>query len=223
MNYYDILGINQNASQKEIKNAYKKLIKKYHPDIYNGDKSFAEKKTQEINQAYDILSNPETKKDYDEQINYTPAEYDNYTNQTYNNYYNQYSYTENMHDTVSDNIVKSINKLSFNKKIILISVIICLYIIFLIYSFIQFNSLFNKSSNDFIVNTTSTQPSTIYNDSEEDYYDDEYDDLDESFDINDYISEETLQSLYQKYYTNEYDSYSEFREAISDYIYYNYF
>lgn len=223
MNYYDILGINQNASQKEIKNAYKKLIKKYHPDIYNGDKSFAEKKTQEINQAYDILSNPETKKDYDEQINYTPAEYDNYTNQTYNNYYNQYSYTENMHDTVSDNIVKSINKLSFNKKIILISVIICLYIIFLIYSFIQFNSLFNKSSNDFIVNTTSTQPSTIYNDSEEDYYDDEYDDLDESFDINDYISEEALQSLYQKYYTNEYDSYSEFREAISDYIYYNYF
>lgn len=223
MNYYDILEINQNASQKEIKNAYKKLIKKYHPDIYNGDKSFAEKKTQEINQAYDILSNPETKKDYDEQINYTPAEYDNYTNQTYNNYYNQYSYTENMHDTVSDNIVKSINKLSFNKKIILISVIICLYIIFLIYSFIQFNSLFNKSSNDFIVNTTSTQPSTIYNDSEEDYYDDEYDDLDESFDINDYISEETLQSLYQKYYTNEYDSYSEFREAISDYIYYNYF
>ncbi len=223
MNYYDILGINQNASQKEIKNAYKKLIKKYHPDIYNGDKSFAEKKTQEINQAYDILSNPETKKDYDEQINYTPAEYDNYTNQTYNNYYNQYSYTENMHDTVSDNIVKSINKLSFNKKIILISVIICLYIIFLIYSFIQFNSLFNKSSNDFIVNTTSTQPSTIYNDSEEDYYDDEYDDLDESFDINDYISEEALQSLYQKYYTNEYDSYSEFREVISDYIYYNYF
>ena len=82
MNHYDILGLKKNASQKEIKEAYKKLIKKYHPDLYQGDKTFAEKKTQSINVAYDILSNPETRKSYDEEINPTPK----YTNSDTPNY-----------------------------------------------------------------------------------------------------------------------------------------
>ena len=78
MNHYEKLGVSKNASQKEIKDAYKKLVKKYHPDIYPGDKSFAEKKIKEINLAYDILSDKDSKKAYDDELNpetkygYTP-------------------------------------------------------------------------------------------------------------------------------------------------------
>ena len=85
MTHYEILGIRKNASTDEIKNAYKQLVKKYHPDVYPGDKTFAEKKTQEINAAYDILSDPDKKREYDESItphtttSYTPPDYSGYT------------------------------------------------------------------------------------------------------------------------------------------------
>ena len=68
MTYYEILGVKRNASSAEIKDAYKKLIKKYHPDLYNGDKDFAEKKAKEINVAYDVLSNEEKRKEYDAEV-----------------------------------------------------------------------------------------------------------------------------------------------------------
>ena len=59
MTHYEILNIRKTATTEEIKDAYKKLVKQYHPDVYPGDKTFAEKKTQEINEAYDILSDEE--------------------------------------------------------------------------------------------------------------------------------------------------------------------
>lgn len=59
MNYFEVLGVSRNATDKQIKNAYRKLVKKYHPDTYKGDKTFAEKKIKEINVAYDILENKE--------------------------------------------------------------------------------------------------------------------------------------------------------------------
>ena len=100
MNYYDILGVRKNASQEEIKNSYKKLIKKYHPDIYKGDKTFAEKKTSEINVAYETLCNEETRKEYDEKISptpnysYTPPKYDtNYETKKYYSNYDNYTST----------------------------------------------------------------------------------------------------------------------------------
>lgn len=65
MNYYDILNVDKNATKKEIKSSYKILVKKYHPDVYTGDKSFAEKKIKEINSAYDILSDDKLRKEYD--------------------------------------------------------------------------------------------------------------------------------------------------------------
>ncbi len=55
MNYYEILYLSKNATQTEIKRSYKKLVKKYHPDLYSGDKTFAEQKIKQINEAYDIL------------------------------------------------------------------------------------------------------------------------------------------------------------------------
>ena len=57
MNPYEVLGIKPGASEEEIKAAYKELVKKYHPDKYidNPLADLAEKKLQEVNEAYDML------------------------------------------------------------------------------------------------------------------------------------------------------------------------
>lgn len=62
--YYDILGVSKNASQDEIKKAYRKLAVKYHPDKNQGDKE-AEKKFQEISSAYEVLSDEKKRETYD--------------------------------------------------------------------------------------------------------------------------------------------------------------
>ena len=62
--YYDVLGVKKNATDKEIKSAYRKLAKKYHPDANPGDKR-AEEKFKELSEAYDILKDPEKRKLYD--------------------------------------------------------------------------------------------------------------------------------------------------------------
>ena len=63
--YYEVLGISKGASEDEIKKAYKKLARKYHPDVNPGDKE-AEEKFKEINEANAILSDPEKKARYDQ-------------------------------------------------------------------------------------------------------------------------------------------------------------
>ena len=65
IDYYKILGISKNASKEEIKKAYRKLARKFHPDINPGDKE-AEKKFKEINEANEVLSHPENRAKYDE-------------------------------------------------------------------------------------------------------------------------------------------------------------
>lgn len=64
IDYYKILGITKSATNKEIKKAYRKLARKYHPDVNPNDKT-AEKKFKEINEANEVLSNPENRKKYD--------------------------------------------------------------------------------------------------------------------------------------------------------------
>lgn len=65
IDYYEVLGIKKDASDAEIKKAYRKLARKYHPDV-NANNPDAEKKFQQINEANEVLSNPENRKKYDQ-------------------------------------------------------------------------------------------------------------------------------------------------------------
>jgi curved DNA-binding protein len=62
--YYQILGVPRNASEKDIKSAFRKLARQHHPDVNPGDKS-AEEKFKNLNEAYEVLSDPEKRKKYD--------------------------------------------------------------------------------------------------------------------------------------------------------------
>lgn len=64
--YYEILGVSRDATEKEIKKAYRKLAKQYHPDTYKGDKKEAEEKFKEISEAYEVLVDNEKRAKYDQ-------------------------------------------------------------------------------------------------------------------------------------------------------------
>ncbi len=68
-NYYDILGVTKTADADELKSAYRRLAKQYHPDLYSGksdaEKKAAEAKFKEINHAYEVISDPQKRAAYD--------------------------------------------------------------------------------------------------------------------------------------------------------------
>ncbi|HEY9114256.1 MAG TPA: DnaJ C-terminal domain-containing protein [Bacteroidales bacterium] len=65
IDYYKVLGISKNATQEEVKKAYRKLARKHHPDLNPNDKE-AHKRFQQINEANEVLSDPEKRKKYDQ-------------------------------------------------------------------------------------------------------------------------------------------------------------
>ena len=62
--YYEVLGVSKDASDDEIKKAFRSQAKKYHPDLHPGDQE-AEARFKEVNEAYSVLSDPEKKAKYD--------------------------------------------------------------------------------------------------------------------------------------------------------------
>jgi molecular chaperone DnaJ len=63
--YYEVLGVKRDASQEDIKRAYRKLARKYHPDLNPGDKG-AEQKFKELNEAYEVIGDPKKRAEYDQ-------------------------------------------------------------------------------------------------------------------------------------------------------------
>ena len=81
INFFQILGLEPGASDEEIKSAYRKLSKKFHPDLNNGD-TFFEAKFKEINEAHEVLSDPIKKAQYLNFIKFSEGEKSNDSNQT---------------------------------------------------------------------------------------------------------------------------------------------
>ena len=155
MNYYQILGVSENASQSEIREAYKKLIKQYHPDIYKGTPEYGEKVTQELNDAYDVLSNSEKKKEYDEILHPTQPQ------TTYTYTYTSYkeppkeepkpSFTDKMKTKIYKVVDEKTSNLSTDAKSLLVLVIIILGLLILalsIYDYIYYINSVEKSRNE---------------------------------------------------------------------------
>ena len=80
-NYYDILEVNKNASPEIIEKAYKTLVKKYHPDLQDNNlKAEYEEKIKLINEAFEVLSNSEKRKNYDLNLKQTEFSVEDYNN-----------------------------------------------------------------------------------------------------------------------------------------------
>ncbi|PNR94565.1 molecular chaperone DnaJ [Petrotoga sp. 9PWA.NaAc.5.4] len=78
--YYKILGVDRNATQEEIKKAYRQKVKEWHPDKHSENKEYAEQKFKEIQEAYEVLSDPQKRKLYD-RFGFVPDESTAYTGQ----------------------------------------------------------------------------------------------------------------------------------------------
>jgi molecular chaperone DnaJ len=65
--YYQVLGISREASEEEVKRAYRQLARKYHPDVNAGDPKAAEERFKEISEAYEVLADPQKRQRYDSQ------------------------------------------------------------------------------------------------------------------------------------------------------------
>lgn len=114
-NYYDILEVNKNASPEIIEKAYKTLVKKYHPDLQDNNlKAEYEEKIELINEAFEVLSDSEKRKNYDlnlKQTEFSVEDYNNLINENLKlkneiNYLknNLINYKNNINNNYSENI-----------------------------------------------------------------------------------------------------------------------
>ena len=115
-NYYDLLQIDVNATNEELKKAYRKLAKKYHPDVNINNKD-AQELFKKINNAYEVLSNDVTRKKYDEELKF------NFSNNE--NFKQNYYFNNNVFDEDKYNTFNSFIKSTLFSLLRLISYIIC--------------------------------------------------------------------------------------------------
>lgn len=123
-NYYEILEVNENASKEVIDKAYKVLAKKYHPDLQEEkNKKAAEEKIKSLNEAYEILSNPEKRKNYDNKIarlreeeeRKKQVEHQKYVNNISNVYARQYASVQR--GTEKNKAINKQFKKEYNKEL----------------------------------------------------------------------------------------------------------
>lgn len=128
MNYYEILEVSVNASKEVIKNAYRALIKKYHPDSYVGDKMYAQEMVKKINEAYETLidDNKRLLYDYDNGFKIDPNAI---VEQEETVVEENVKYKDNEEVQGVKNNKKNILK---NKKVIIIGIIVLFVIAFVI-------------------------------------------------------------------------------------------
>lgn len=109
--YYDVLGVNKHADEKEIKHAYRKLAKKYHPDT-NAGNADAEQKFKEVTEAYNVLSDKEKRQLYDQ---YGFAAFDPNMDPHMNQNWNQ-SYGQGSMDDIFDDFFQGAFRTDFNQN-----------------------------------------------------------------------------------------------------------
>ncbi len=100
--YYEILGVSKTATDEELKKAYRKLAKKYHPDANPDNKKEAEEKFKEVNEAYEVLSDAQKRKMYDQFGTADPQGFGGFGNGGPFGGGNYYSYTSSGFDGFSD-------------------------------------------------------------------------------------------------------------------------
>lgn len=123
-NYYQILEVSENASYEVIEKAYKVLARKYHPDTYPRDKVyFAESKFKEITEAYEVLSNRESRQEYDIRLGINNLNQNTYSNSNYENSDN-YQFQDEVKQTSSADKSKLKKLPSFKKYTSTISTLI---------------------------------------------------------------------------------------------------
>ena len=112
-NYYDILEVNKNASPEIIEKAYKTLVKKYHPDLQDNNlKAEYEEKIKLINEAFEVLSNSEKRKNYDLNLKQNEVSIEDYNNLINENLKlkNEIHYLKNNLINYKNNINNNLNK-----------------------------------------------------------------------------------------------------------------
>ena len=191
MNYYEILGLSKNATQTEIKRSYKKLVKKYHPDLYSGDKTFAEQAIKQINEAYAILSNSEKKLAYDETLK--PS-----FETTYKAPETETSNTQTAESAFTNFMVEKLNHLTVKRQIQIF------VLIFLITLSLFFMNLFQVSyyltpSSDTNITATNTTNTTLPNNPLENALED--------FDYNQTELDDVLNDFWKSHFEEDYSNY----------------
>ncbi len=113
-NYYELLGVKKNASPKEIKKAFRKLARKYHPDV--SDDPNADDKLAEINNAYEVLMDKEKRAKYDASLLINPfTNFAQFTKNSKNNKKSQGSRWEDLKDKLGENSPFASNSFRFDE------------------------------------------------------------------------------------------------------------
>lgn len=131
MTYYDTLELNENASIEVIKMAYKALAKKYHPDTFKGNIENANRRMAEINEAYEILSDPLKKAEYDGILKDVRA------SATYANGFKENGSSQNFENQSNIKVETPAEKTKFNKSnVAVFGAIALVFLLILFYGFL---------------------------------------------------------------------------------------